>query len=68
MTLRRVVIPRDHAHEAGLDDDPPGLQLDVLPLDEGAERRVVRPEVLAEFAAPAHPLGERLARAPRVGG
>ena len=68
MALRRVVIPRDHAHEAGLDDDPPGLQLDVLPLDEGAERRVVRPEVLAEFAARAHPLGERLARAPRVGG
>src|SRR4029450_9236814 len=55
-------------HEAGLDDDPPGLQLDVLPLDEGAERGVVRQEVLAEFAARAHPLGGRLARAPRGGG
>jgi hypothetical protein len=68
MALRRVVLPPDLAQEAGLDDGPPGLQLDLLPLDEGAERRVVRPEVVAEFAARAHPLGERLARAPCVGG
>src|SRR5439155_21487301 len=47
---------------------PGALAWQSLRTDRDAERGIVRPEVLAELSARAHPIGERLARPPSVRG